>query len=267
MMRATVALLYTVMFTLVSTALTMVGASTADARPVIIFSGGFGSCFVAGYTSEIKASAQMDEFVERVRAETGQDPAQIRTCYAFGSDQIYVSSDALGTDSETMTREGFHQVVQQTVSVASEGQGPASVKIYLWGQSHGGWTAMDLVRKVSGLNYRILMTVDPISVENCGPAVFSGGVLTGYAPGCNEAPADMRPSGKTIAGRVGRWVNWYQTQFPHLHSDKIPSAHENIFRSYEDDFWNLAGAHGMIEVDPEVWKDIGQRVISDLRAH
>jgi len=248
-----------------SAALTIVGASVVEARPVIIFSGGFGSCFVAGYTSEIKATAQMDEFVERVRAETGLEPAQIRTCYAFGNDEIYVSSDALGTDSETMTREGFHDVVRQTVRAAAEGQDPSTVKIYMWGQSHGGWTAMDLVRKVTGLNYRILMTIDPISVENCGPGVFSGGVLTGYAPGCNEAPADMQPSGKTIAGRVARWVNWYQTQFPHLHSDKIPHAHENIFRSYEDDFWRMSGAHGMMEVDPEIWSDIGRRVISDLR--
>lgn len=240
-------------------------ATVAEARPVVIFSGGFGSCYFGGYTSELKASEQMDEFIERVRSETGLEPAQIRTCYAFGNDEIYVSSDALGMDSETMTRDDFHNVVRQTVKEAAEGEAAASVKVYVWGQSHGGWTVMDMIRKVTGINFRLLMTVDPISVENCGPGMFSGGVLTGHAPGCNEAPSDLKSAGKTIAGRVGRWINWYQVQYPHLHSSKIASAQENILRTYEDDFWHLAGAHSMIEVDPQIWRDIANRVVKDLK--
>ncbi len=240
-------------------------ASQALARPVMIFSGGFGSCFIAGYTSEMKASPYIDTFIANIRAETDQESAQIRTCYAFGSDQIYVSSDILGIDSEAMTRDEFQDVVRQTIHEAAEGQHPSSVQVYVWGQSHGGWTVMDLIRKSSGINFRLLMTVDPISVQNCGPSVFSGGVLTGYAPGCNEAPADMVPSGQKIAGRVGRWINWYQDQFPHLHSGSISSAHENIRRTYESDFWYLAGAHSMIALDAEVWADITDRVLADLR--
>lgn len=242
-------------------ALSMMIVPVSYAKSVVVFSGGFGSCFVAGDTSEMVASSQFEALVGSLAKATGEEVVEVRSCYAFGSDEIYVTSEALDINSESMTRADFYRVVQNTVKHVAGGSSAQDVKLFVWGQSHGGWTVMDFARTVSNVTIELLMTVDPISVENCGPGVFSGGVITGDAQGCAEAPTDMLDSGRAIAGRARQWSNWYQTQFPHIHSGPVSAASENIFKSYEDDFWHFAGAHGLIQTDPTVWSEITQRVV------
>lgn len=222
----------------------------ATARPVVLFSGGFGSCAVMGSTSEIKSSEEMDHFVDRMRGVTGEDPLEIRTCYALGSEStIYVTASELGIVDYGMTRDDFHNVVRDAARLAGD-----RAPVYLWGQSHGGWTVMNLVYQVSELNYRLLTTVDPISVAECGPVVFSGGVLTGSAEGCRRAPADLESVYSLIAEKVSLWVNWYQLEFSLLHSSAIPQANQNIQRNFSAPWWTPMGAHSMTERDPVMWK-------------
>lgn len=224
-------------------------ASHASARPLVIFSGGFGSCAVMGSTSEIKSTAEMDQLLERILNETGEAPIDVRTCYAIGSEStIYVTARELGIVDEGMTRDDFYDVVRNV----SKGVTPRA-PVYVWGQSHGGWTAMSLIANVDGLNYRMLTTVDPISVAECGPVVFSGGVVTGSADGCRRAPQDLGGLYPTIADRVDRWINWYQEEFSLLHSSAISHADENIKRSFNAPWWMPMGAHSMTERDPMMW--------------
>lgn len=224
-------------------------ASYAAARPLVIFSGGFGSCAVMGSTSEIKSTTEMDQLVERILNETGEAPIDVRTCYAIGSETtIYVTARELGIVDESMTRDDFYEVVR----TVSKGVGSAA-PVYVWGQSHGGWTAMSLIANVEGLNYRMLTTVDPISVAECGPLVFSGGVVTGSAEGCRRAPRDLGGFYPLIAERVDRWINWYQDEFSLLHSSAISHADENIKRSFDAPWWIPMGAHSMTERDPLMW--------------
>lgn len=241
--------------------LTVGFAGQLMARPVVVFSGGFGSCALMGSTSEIKSSQEMDQLVERLRAETGEEPVQVRTCYALGSEStIYVTADELDIVDAGMTREGLHRIVRSAADL-----GGTDTPVYLWGQSHGGWTVMNIVANVTGLNYRVLTTVDPISVVECGPVVFSGGVLTGSAEGCQRAPKDLEVSYPLIAARVAQWINWYQREFTLLHSSEISHADQNIQRTFDAPWWVPMGSHSMTERDPIMWAKTVEMTSHDAR--
>ena len=235
-------------------------SSKASARSVTVFSGGFGSCAMMGSTSELKSSARMDALVDSIARETGEKPIEVRTCYAIGSDPIYVSAPELDLIDAAMSRDEFHDVVRQAAQAAGE-----SAPVYVWGQSHGGWTAMNLVASVDEVNFRTLTTVDPISVVDCSPVVFSGGVLTGEAEGCRRAPKDLKQAYSVIAKRTESWVNWYQVEFSMLHSSAIPQASQNIKRTFDASWWVPMGSHAMTEGDPMMWTQTTQTVVHDIK--
>jgi len=236
-------------------------STAVSARPLAVFSGGFGSCAIAGSTGEIKSSAEMDQFTGRLRRETGDEPVQVRTCYAIGSEStIYVTAVDLGIVDEAMTRDEFYDVVRSAAELAGE-----SAPVYVWGQSHGGWTAMSLVVQVSDLNYRMLTTVDPISIPDCGPVVFSGGVITGSSDGCRRAPKDLEEYYPLISERVENWSNWYQVDFSLLHSSEISHAHANHFRHFDADWWVPMGSHSLTERDPMMWQSVTDQAGLDAR--
>lgn len=241
--------------------LALFSATSASARPLLVFSGGFGSCAIAGSTSEIKSGEEMDQLADRLQNETGEAPVQVRACYALGSEYtIYVSASELDVWDQAMTREEFYKVVRSAAVLAGE-----KAPVYVWGQSHGGWTAMSLVANVDNLNYRMLTTVDPISVAECGPVVFSGGVLSGSAEGCQRAPKDLEVAYPVIARRVHHWVNWYQLEFSLLHSSPIAAAHENVERTFDADWWVPMGAHSLTERDPMMWQKTSELTATDFR--
>ena len=247
------------MFRLMSVIFSLMLASQAFSAPIFIFMGGFGSCPLNGETSEIKSGALMDNLMAKARETYGDDIVEIRTCYAFGSERIFVSAPGLGLNSSAMTRDELSQRVLEATTTADESP------IYLWGQSHGGWTALDLVRRLPQLRFRVLNTVDPISISDCGPAVFIGGVLSGSAPGCRGAPRDLEPSYAQISKSVAHWTNWYQTEFPLLHSGVIGAAKENVERSFNASWWIPMGAHRLMETDPVMWQNATTRIIDDLK--
>lgn len=246
------------MFRIFTIALCLIISSKVSAAPIMIFMGGFGSCAYAGKTSELKSAEMMDRTMDAVRKIYEEDLVEIRTCYAIGNDPIYVTSEALDLINSPMTRDGLRDLV---ANVAVD-----NAPIYIWGQSHGGWTAMDLVRKLPGLNYRVLNTVDPISVTDCGPVVFVGGVLSGSAPGCRRAPKDLEADYAQISKSVARWTNWFQLEFSLLHSDKIAFAHDNIERSFNAGWWIPMGAHRLMETDATMWEMVAKQVSADLKA-
>lgn len=251
----------TCFITILVTFLGLMCSTAVSARPLAVFSGGFGSCAIAGSTGEIKSRAEMDQFTEHLRRETGEEPVQVRTCYAIGSEStIYVTAVDLGIVDEAMTRDDFYAVVRSAADMAGE-----STPVYVWGQSHGGWTAMSLVIEVGDLNYRMLTTVDPISIPDCGPVVFSGGVITGSSDGCRRAPKDLEESYPLIAERVENWSNWYQLDFSLLHSTDISHAHTNHQRHFDADWWVPMGSHSLTERDPMMWQTVTEMAGRDAR--
>lgn len=247
------------MIRLFSVIFALMFASQAFSAPIMIFMGGFGSCALNGDTSEIKSGSMISSLMNQAVETYGEDIVEVRTCYAIGSERIFVSAPKLGLDSTAMTRDELSQKIAEAAS--SDGDSP----VYLWGQSHGGWTAMDLVRRLPQLQYRVMNTVDPISVVNCGPAVFVGGVLSGSAPGCRGAPTDLESDYKQISKSVAHWTNWYQLEFPLLHSGIIDGAKENIERSFDASWWIPMGAHRLMETDPVMWQKASSMVIADLK--
>ena len=248
------------MFRMTTFVLCLMISSNAWASPIMVFMGGFGSCALDGKTTEIKSSAMMNQTMDQVQQAYTNDIIEIRTCYALGNDPIYVSSGALDLQSAPMNRDQLAQLVEDTAA-ANE-----NAPIYLWGQSHGGWTAMDLVRRLPNLNYRALHTVDPISVRDCGPAVFIGGVISGSSPGCRRAPQDLEPHYAQISKSVARWTNWFQLEFTLLHSSKITAAHENVERSFDAGWWIPMGAHRLMETDETMWRKVANQITSDVCA-
>lgn len=241
--------------------LALMSSASASARPLVVFSGGFGSCAIAGSTSEIRSSAEMDQLTERLKRETGDEPVQVRTCYAIGSEStIYVTAEELGIVDVAMTRDDFYDVVRSAAEMAGE-----SAPVYVWGQSHGGWTALSLVIQVGDLNYRMLTTVDPISIPDCGPMVFSGGVITGSSDGCRRAPKDLEEHYALIAERVEHWSNWYQVDFSLLHSTEIYHAHANHLRHFDAEWWVPMGSHSLTERDPMMWQTVTEMAGRDAR--
>ena len=118
-------------------------AVPAFARPVFVFSAGFGSCFLNGQTSEVKASRFIEEMVEQVSQQTGEEPVVVRTCYALGSSQIYVSAPELNYNSNGMTRADFHKVVKDASKLAG-----ARAPVYVWGWG-GAFSEQGREREVS----------------------------------------------------------------------------------------------------------------------
>jgi hypothetical protein len=234
-------------------------ASVAAARPIVIFNGGFGSCAIRGSTSELKASAQMDAMISSVQSASSEFPVEIRTCYALGRDTIYVSSSELNLSSEPMSRDDYFQYVRKAGRIAG-----TNAPVYVWGQSHGGWTAMKLILDVPQLNYRYLMTVDPISIETCGPVDFMEGLFSGGVAGCQGAPEDLQESFSTVAKSVHNWTNWFQTEFSMVHSGHISEAHQNIERIYNADWWVFMGAHRLTETDDRIWSRMEREFVQDL---
>lgn len=235
-------------------------SSSAWARPVAVFSGGFGSCLVNGDTAEMLISEHIDTLMTQIAASTHQTPIQIRTCFAVGSSTIYVSAPELDIESQALTLDEFHDVVKQAARLGGQG-----APFFLWGFSHGGWVVMNLVSEIKGLNYRVLTTNDPISVYSCTAFSFVPSVFTGPEEGCLEPPMDLESKFPVIASRVKSWINWYQSEFPLLHSGIIPNATENNLRVMDASWWTFTGAHGMIVQDPFVWEATARAIIGDLR--
>jgi hypothetical protein len=235
------------------------------AVPMIVFFGGFGSCFVDGHPSEIPSSEVIDSFIARLSEEVGEPVPAIKTCYAIGNYPVYSSHydhvtgeyfDEGSSDLETL----FDWIESES----------AGRPLILAGQSHGGWTAMKAVlhmkRRVDLLN-----TADPISVTNCHAAAFSastvGHTILGFKPwnGCTEAPLDLRPHYKEIAAKTGHWNNFYQTETKFLHSSKIQAADFNQKLTFDGWSMNPFRGHAWTEGDSRVWDKLLESVKSALK--
>ena len=221
--------------------------------PFVVFFGGFGSCFIDGHPSEIRASQTIQNFLQEVSDSAGEPVPAIKACFAIGSDPIY--SSRYDHRDQSHPDAGFSDIETLFDWIESSSEGRPLVFV---GQSHGGWTAMKAVlhmnRKVD-----VLTTADPISVQNCDATTFSASTIgyatLGFSPwaGCTRAPTDLKPRFAEIRARTGIWHNFYQTETTFLHSSKIPEATTNQRLTFTGWSMNPMRGHASTESDHRVW--------------
>ncbi len=159
----------------------------------------------------------------------------------------------------------------------------SDISIHLVGHSYGGWTAMKIAKELELKNrfsIKNLVTIDPISRSECTPKKFTEGLpdveikriiekmLSGYTltaedtpttnKGCLRAPSDLGDA-IAILARTSRWTNFYQENYPFLHSSSIPGPIEkieNLKRDYRDD------SHNMFMSDETVGKKIVDLILN-----
>jgi hypothetical protein len=223
------------------------------AVPLVVFFGGFGSCFLDGHPAEIPSSEAIHGFIAKLSDEVGEPVPAIEACYAIGNYPVYSSRYDHVTDSHFDEGESDLETLFDWIESEAEGR-----PLILAGQSHGGWTAMKAVLHMKR-NVDVLNTADPISVVNCHAAAFSastiGHTILGFKPwdGCTKAPEDLRPDYKEIAAKTGRWNNFYQTETKFLHSSKIHAADFNQRLTFDGWSMNPFRGHAWTEGDARVW--------------
>ena len=186
---------------------------------------GFRSC---GSSPDGSANPMADSFkdiYEKVENTVGENEVSlsIRGCYNTDASKVRFSlSNARQTISST--------VPEMIKIVGEELKKIAPVKLHLVGHSYGGWTIMQLAKNLPPeIEIEGFTTIDPISVKECNAAVYASLILGGgNINGCQRAPADFTESDiKAIRSRTNRWTNYYQNNFPFLHSGPIAAARNN----------------------------------------
>ena len=142
-------------------------------------------------------------------------------------------------------------------------------KVILVGHSYGGWLAMHAAFQLT-FEYQIdgLITIDPISPNDCGPGDISGNYLqstlgvNGHTVGCTNYPSKMKFYFKQILSGTKYWVNIYQTDYQVLHSSRIFEADLNVKVHFpKNSYWNYE-PHKEIDNDSRTWNLI--KYISSL---
>lgn len=224
--------------------------SIAQARGVnLVFFGGFGSCAVNGDPAELAAKDRLDDLAARLVEVAGTTPYEIRACFALGSGRLFVQS---GSDSvwESTPEEGIDTIAR----MLSQSAYPTIVL----GQSHGGTMASRLAATMASDRVKLLVTIDPISIETCGPGSFTGSyldwILLGEGgDGCTGLPTEIEALAPMLQAKSGRWLHLYQEDFAPLHSGPSPLADNSIRLEGLDDS-AVMGQHAATEVDPGVWR-------------
>ncbi len=222
--------------------LLMVTQEPLSAKPLLIVSGGYGSCPIAGNPWEMRQSRQAAELAKRL------DARLLKTCFSMSPTVVF---------SKASWEKG-----QRRRSVEAYLRDVAKLElkdgVFVVGQSYGGWLAVRTVLALpSGVLAQGLVTIEPISPVNCLPRVLLASFLTGAHPGCNEAPSDLKLQFKVVRRAVRVWSHFYQTDFPYLHSSSIADADSTTKMNYPPTYLPF-GAHMLTETDERIWKRIAE---------
>lgn len=217
----------------------------------VVFFGGFGSCPVDGDPAELRSSEQLDALVDRVTTAYGQGAADFRACFAVGNARLFVrlpDQEILETSPE--------DVIEMFAAELAASANPT----ILIGQSHGGTMAARLAAAMPGGQARLLVTIDPISIETCGPGGFTGSFLDWLlfgdgGGGCTGLPTEIGRLASLMIDHTGRWMHLYQEDFGPLHSGSAPMADINWRLEGLDDS-AVMGQHAATEVDDSMWSMI-----------
>lgn len=225
-------------------------AQAADGVNVVFF-GGFGSCPIDGDPAELHSGNQLDAFVDQVEAQYGRGTADFRACFAIGSSRLFV---------RLPDQEIFETSPEDAIAMFAADLAASPNPTILIGQSHGGTMAARLAAAMAPHHIVLLVTIDPISMENCGPGSFTGSYLDwiffgGGGNGCTGLPAEIKRTAPLLLAHTDHWFNLYQEDFGALHSGPAPMA---------DIDWRLEGLddsavmrqHAATAYDANMWSMI-----------
>jgi hypothetical protein len=271
--------------------------------PVVIVMGGFSSCGqdpqTLAYTPHIRAAYAfgLQEYhgpVQSALAATHATPRFVLACYTFGvnfpgtpaerdpmQNQILFDTNIAGIEprltqphellpfkalapSRTTTLEDlFGQVVSAMSAIPSP-------RIALVGQSYGGWSVIKLADRLQAAGHPVsyLLTLDPISMRGCTPAVAANAVYNGTPHrACAHAPEDLDAEIARVADGASSWSNYWQDQAKWLHSSPIEDGAgqvRNVWMDYRRMNPDALAAHAFITYDPAVAEPEGQRLVRAL---
>ena len=214
-------------------------AMPLTAKPLLIASGGYGSCPIAGSTSEMRASRQIAALAKKLDANL------VKACFSLAPWTVFYRT--WNNVSGRRSVEGF--LTDMAKLDTRDG-------IYLVGQSYGGWLSMKLALALpASVSIRALATVDPISPILCKPRWMVASWEMGPAEGCTQAPKDLNGRFNEVRSRVKGWTHFFQTDYRFLHSSAIREADRVLHMEYPPSY-NPFGAHFLTETDERIWNKI-----------
>jgi hypothetical protein len=218
----------------------VVSQSVSDATHAdfVVLHGGFNSC---GGTAQNQVDPRVAGngliFSMLKYADKVGDRPYIVTCYPFWTNdpgaklatpldnKIYWVERLSGSGAPSEPKEAKISEFFERLPGLANGVNAKNVAVI--GHSYGGWTAMLSARKLeeSKLHLSQLVTLDPISMVQCNPAVFMNQIqTTSPAEGCTRAPTNDGYLSDGLVRAVAsetRWTNYFQTKDKWLHSGPI----------------------------------------------
>jgi hypothetical protein len=190
-----------------------------------------------------------------VLKNTGKDdPISLVSCYSWDATNI---TYAMSSDPSKIVTSTVDEMIATFNGLLDSVEKP---KLYIVGHSYGGWTSMKIATNLTAnAKMAALITVDPISKENCTPNTIINYVNSQPDSRCKEPPADFGPEKiDEIARRTDLWLNVYQTDFAALHSGPI-SAAQNLLKTYPTSNFS----HSTVIDDPDIRDNIKNVLTAD----
>jgi len=196
----------------------------------------------------------LSDLMAELKSAGKEDPVSLVSCYSWDATNItyILSSDPTKTVTST--------VDEMIATFNSLLAGTKKPNLYMVGHSYGGWTSMKIATNLKA-NSKIsaLITVDPISKQNCTPNTIINYVNSQPDSRCKEPPADFVSERiDEIASRTNLWLNVYQTDFEALHSGPI-SAAQNLLKTYPTSNFS----HSAVIDDPDIRDNIKNVLTAD----
>ncbi len=218
-------------------------AADRDRKLLSVVMGGNGSCGTAqGRNNSPLAISMYPRFAalrDMVQNSTGMRTEHfVLSCFTLAGKLFLTTSD----DTQHITAASPGDVEAQ-VTALYQREAPAHLLIV--GHSYGGWLAMQTAKLLDGsISVGTFATIDAISPVKCS---------INNLRGCLSAPTDISPAEyAAIGSRAPRWLNFYGTKTPFLHSSAIAMAMENT---------PLSSEHTDIDNRQDVWDRVQQEVL------
>lgn len=228
----------------------------ADPNTGIVVFGGYNSCTLRGSPLDMTVFKPMKDKVKAAALALNTPVRYFLGCYRTDSDKVYITHDTLGDRMMDIPLSELGNWIRHW-----QDNGPAMDRYALIGTSYGGWTVVHMMEEGMIPTEQVLgtYTIDPISRIDCTPRRIILNVLhfnKGYDSigdnPCRRSPLDWQ--GLTI-DVPDTWLNFYQQDYPILHSSPTAHASANIRIEYTVPVLkNLA--HRQIQDDERVWEEI-----------
>jgi hypothetical protein len=201
--------------------------------PIFIVAGGYSTC--AG--TETPTAGRVADFAKAFVTSVGYDPSRVgvlTSCFPLlnghaGNEPVWYHYT--NTASVKLAARAYIDKIATWLALPENRVRP----VFLYGQSHGGWTIVNIVKRFKqllGPNAKLppilMVTMDAIDYEGCQPIEnerIAKAALTGqlYQSPCNRAP-QLSTFNLLPQGPAYEWRNIYQDRCAYLHSGPMDGA-------------------------------------------